>query len=74
MMKFGNVKSSFIVLICLVTVSCREQVTPPKMFHCMKEPNTSFLSFQIRVLLFRFHTGKMLTCGILNIQKRSLQK
>ena len=31
-MKFGNVKSSFIVLICLVTVSCREQVTPPKMF------------------------------------------
>ena len=30
MMKY--VKSSFIVLICLVTVSCREQVTPPKMF------------------------------------------
>ena len=32
MMKFGNVKSSFIVLICLVTVSCREQVTSSKMF------------------------------------------
>ena len=31
-MKFGNVKSSFIVLICLVTVSCREQVTSSKMF------------------------------------------
>lgn len=32
MMKFGNAKSSFIVLICLVTVSCREQVTSSKMF------------------------------------------
>ena len=32
MMKFGNTKFPFVILICLLTVSCCEQVTPPKMF------------------------------------------
>ena len=31
-MKFGNTKFPFVILICLLSMSCREQVTPPKMF------------------------------------------
>ena len=36
MMKFGNTKFPFVILISLLTVSCREQVTPSKMFSLYK--------------------------------------
>ena len=45
MMKFGNAKSSFIVLICLGTVSCCEQVIPPKMFSLYE--GTEYISSSI---------------------------
>ena len=52
MMKFGNAKSSFIVLICLGTVSCCEQVIPPKMFSLYE--GTEYISSSISKGLFLY--------------------